>query len=52
MEMNTDPSQGGVFQESLFEIGAAFDQACFSLQHLGADGKVREILAKRIFEAD
>lgn len=37
--------------EATFAMGAAFDQACSSLQHLACADKMREFIAKRIIEA-
>ena len=50
--MNIIPIQGVSFDDEATRVmGAAFDQACTSLQHLRPADKVREFIAKRIIEA-
>jgi hypothetical protein len=50
--MNIVPIQVVSFDDAAtLAMGAAFDQACGSLRHLGCADKVRELIAKRIVEA-
>jgi hypothetical protein len=52
--MNVGPDQNLFFvfdDEAVRAMGAAFDQACRSLQHFAHFDRVSELVAKRIIEA-